>query len=95
MAEKRVALIIASYEYQDPDLQQLVAPAQDAEALARVLENPVIGGFEVQSLLNEPSYKVNEAIEAFFTGRKRDDLLLRPRLAKTSAPRTVLQGVGG
>ena len=76
MAEKRVALIIASYEYQDPDLRQLVAPAQDAEALARVLEDPGIGGFEVQSLLNEPSYKVNEAIEAFFTGRKRDDLLL-------------------
>ena len=76
MTEKRLALIIASYEYQDPDLRQLVAPAHDAEALARVLEDPVIGGFEVQSLLNEPSHKVNEAIEAFFTDRKREDLLL-------------------
>jgi len=54
----------------------LVAPSQDAEALARVLADPAIGGFEVQTLLNEPSYEVNRAIEAFFTDRKRDDLLL-------------------
>ncbi len=76
MAEKRVALIIASYQYEDADLRQLVAPAQDAEALARVLADPAIGDFEVQTLLNEPSYEVNQAIEAFFADRKRDDLLL-------------------
>jgi len=76
MAEKRVALIIASYQYEDADLRQLVAPAQDAEALARVLADPTIGDFEVQTLLNEPSYKVNRTIEAFFADRKRDDLLL-------------------
>ena len=57
-SEKRLALIIASYEYQDPDLQQLVAPAQDAEALARVLQDPDIGGFEVQTLLNEPALRL-------------------------------------
>ncbi|MCK4315092.1 MAG: caspase family protein, partial [Anaerolineae bacterium] len=76
MTEKRVALIIASTQYQDADLRQLVAPAQDAEAQARVLQDPDIGGFAVQTLLNEPSYKVNEAVEAFFTDRKRGDLLL-------------------
>ena len=76
MTERRLALIIASYEYQDPDLRRLVAPAQDAEALARVLEDPAIGGFEVQTLLNEPSHEANRTIEAFFTERKRDDLLL-------------------
>jgi formylglycine-generating enzyme required for sulfatase activity len=76
MTEKRFALIIASYQYQDTDLRQLVAPAQDAEALARVLKDPTIGGFEVQTLLNEPSYKVNQEIEAFFADRRRDDLLL-------------------
>jgi hypothetical protein len=76
MTEKRVALIVASYQYEDADLRQLVAPAQDAEALARVLADPAIGSFEVQMLLNELSYKVNRAIEAFFTDRKRDDLLL-------------------
>jgi hypothetical protein len=74
MTERRVALIIASYQYEDPDLQQLVAPAQDAEALARVLEDPAMGGFEVQTLLNEPSYRVNQEIEAFFADRGRDDL---------------------
>jgi len=76
MTEKRRALIIASYEYQDPDLRRLVAPAQDAEALARVLQDPAIGGFQVQTLLNERSYKVTQAIEAFFTDSKLDDLLL-------------------
>lgn len=76
MTEKRFVLIVASYEFQDPDLRRLVAPAQDAEALARVLTDPAIGGFEVQSLLNQPSYKVGPTIETFFTDRKRDDLLL-------------------
>jgi uncharacterized caspase-like protein len=76
MTEKRCALIIASYEYEDTDLRRLVAPAQDAEALARVLADPAIGGFEVQTLLNEPSYQVNPAIETFFADRKRDDLIL-------------------
>jgi formylglycine-generating enzyme required for sulfatase activity/uncharacterized protein YcfJ len=76
MTEKRVALIIASYQYDDAKLRRLVAPAQDAEGLTRALSNPVIGNFEVQTLLNEPSYKVNEAIESFFADRKRDDLLL-------------------
>jgi hypothetical protein len=66
MTEKRFALIIASYQYEDADLRQLVAPAQDAEDLARVLADPAIGGFEVQTLLNEPSYQVNPAIETFF-----------------------------
>lgn len=76
MTENRRALIVASYQYQDPALRQLVAPAQDAEALARVLQDPAIGGFQVQTLLNEPSHKVTQAIEAFFTDRKLDDLLL-------------------
>ncbi len=76
MSNRRLALIIASYEYQDDSLRQLVAPAQDAEALAQVLRDPGIGGYEVQSLLNEPSHEVTQAIEAFFVDRKRDDLLL-------------------
>ncbi|MCP4541177.1 MAG: SUMF1/EgtB/PvdO family nonheme iron enzyme [Chloroflexi bacterium] len=76
MSDRRLALIIASHKYQDPDLRQLVAPTQDAKVLARVLQDPAIGGYEVQSLLNEPSHKVTQAIEAFFIERKRDDLLL-------------------
>ncbi len=76
MSDRRLALIIASYKYQDDSLRQLIAPAQDAEALAQVLRDPAIGGYEVQSLLNEPSHKVTQAIETFFVDRKRDDLLL-------------------
>jgi uncharacterized caspase-like protein len=72
----RFALIIATSNYEDKGLQQLVAPPQDAEALARVLSDSAIGGFEVDILLNEPSFSTNLKIEAFFTDRKRDDLLL-------------------
>ena len=76
MAENRSALIVAVSEYQDAGLRQLVAPAQDAEALARVLGDPAIGGFAVKTLLNQPSHQVNREIEAFFANRAKDDLLL-------------------
>lgn len=76
MAENRSALIIAVSEYQDAGLRQLVAPAQDAVALARVLGDPAIGGFTVKILLNQPLDQVNREIEAFFTSGAKDDLLL-------------------
>ena len=76
MDEKKSALVIASSRYEDALLRQLVAPAQDATALAGVLGNPTIGGFEVKQLIDEPSYKVAQAIEEFFSGRRRDDLLV-------------------
>lgn len=41
----------------DSDLRRLIAPAQDAKALAEVLRDPEIGGFEVKTLLDKPSYK--------------------------------------
>ena len=72
----RSALIIASREYQDPGLRQLRAPVRDAEALARVLGDPNIGGFEVQTLIDAPSYEVCEAIEDFFADRSPNDVLL-------------------
>ena len=76
MDENRSALIVAVSEYQDAGLRQLVAPAQDAEALARVLGDPTIGGFAVKTLLNQPSHQVNREIEVFFANRAREDLLL-------------------
>lgn len=75
-AGARSALIIASREYQDPGLRQLRAPVHDAEALARVLEDPNIGGFEIRTLIDTSSYKVCEAVEDFFADRSPDDLLL-------------------
>ncbi|HEY0796964.1 MAG TPA: caspase family protein [Acidisarcina sp.] len=76
MSENRSALVVASWEYQDADLRRLVAPANDAEALARVLRDPKMGGFEVTTLLNKTSREMSEEIEGFFLNRKRDDLLL-------------------
>jgi photosystem II stability/assembly factor-like uncharacterized protein len=75
MGEK-LALIIATSQYKDTALRQLIAPAQDAESLARVLESPAIGGFQVRILVNEPSSKVNLEIEDFCDNRNRDDLLV-------------------
>jgi hypothetical protein len=72
----RSALIVANYEYADPGLRRLRAPASDAEALAGVLSDPEIGGFEVRTLLNEPAHEVNLAVEEFFADRQPDDLLL-------------------
>jgi hypothetical protein len=52
------------------------APASDARALAAVLRDPGIGGFEVRTLRNEPAHEVNLAVEEFFADRRPDDLLL-------------------
>ena len=76
MSESKSALIIANFRYEDPDLRQLVAPAEDAQSLARVLADPTLGGFEVRTLINEPSHKVCQEIEDFCENRKRDDLLV-------------------
>jgi WD40 repeat protein len=76
MEVTRSALIVASYDYEDPGLRQLRAPARDADALARVLNDPGIGGFEVRTMLNEPEHVVSEAVEEFFADRRPDDLLL-------------------
>jgi Caspase domain len=72
----RSALIVASSDYTDTGLRRLRAPASDAQALAAVLHDPGIGGFEVRTLLNEPAHEVNLAVEEFFADRQPDDLLL-------------------
>ena len=76
MSGQRKALIVASDDYADPGLQRLRAPASDARALAAVLRDPEIGGFEVRTLLNEPAHEVNLAVEEFFADRQPADLLL-------------------
>jgi hypothetical protein len=76
MADRRHALIVASSRYDDPDLQRLIAPGADAAALADVLGDPAIGGFEVKSVHNKPMATILEEIDGFFEGGRRDDLLL-------------------
>jgi uncharacterized caspase-like protein len=74
---RRVALLVATYCYQDAGLRQLTAPGHDAEALADVLRNPEIADFDdVTILVNEPHHVVGDAIGVFYHNRRRDDLTL-------------------
>jgi Caspase domain len=76
MADGRYALIVASSRYSDATLTQLEAPVHDARSLATVLSTPAIGDFDVTTLADEPASKVMQEIEAFFDGRRREDLVL-------------------
>ena len=76
MSGTRVALLIGCSHYDDPGFQQLTAPVRDLDGLTRVLVNPEIGDFAVDTLSDELSSTVNEKIEEFFANRKPDDLLL-------------------
>lgn len=72
----RLALIIANAEFQDGRFSRLVAPNQDAPALAEVLQNPEIGNFETTSVINAGHETVAKAINRLYRQRKKDDLLL-------------------
>lgn len=73
---RRLALLVATYQYQDAGLRRLTTPAHDAEVFAAVLADPAIAGFEVTILINEPHHVVGQAIGDFYRGRRRDDLTL-------------------
>ena len=76
MSEARSALIVASTRYRDPNLRRLRSPTHDAKALAAVLGEPGIGGFEVNVSLDEPEHLVRRKLAGFFKTPERDDLLL-------------------
>ncbi|MEH1921419.1 caspase, EACC1-associated type [Nostoc sp.] len=72
----KVALLIGVSKY-EPGLTPLPAAAKDVEAMQRVLLNPEIGGFDDVTLLINPQRQVmDEAIEALFANRQKDDLVL-------------------
>ncbi|MEU9141965.1 caspase family protein [Streptomyces sp. NPDC048404] len=73
---RRFALLVATYEYEDEGLGQLTAPGHDAEALAEVLSDPDIAGFEVTILVNEPRHRIGAVLGDFFRDRRHDDLTL-------------------
>lgn len=78
---KRLALLIASENYENKELKEnrLGAPKNDILELSRILKNQEIGGFDVEFSPNESSQKVRERIEKFFkykTQRREDTLLL-------------------
>jgi hypothetical protein len=60
---KRVALVIANSEYEDPNLTRLMTPGEDASGLAEVLCDAETGVFdEVITLINEPAITIRRAI---------------------------------
>src|SRR5215207_2305248 len=76
MDGKRKALIVASDEYDHEGLRRLLAPTADAEALARVLGDPNIGGFDVEVVRNEPAHVIQGHIEELFSESRAEDVLL-------------------
>ncbi len=75
-APARRALIIANDTYDHTSLSQLRAPEADARALAAVLGDPEIGGFDVSIVHNAASYEVQSHIDDLFADSRPDDLLL-------------------
>ena len=76
MSGQRKALIVANDEYEQEGLRHLLAPAADAEALARVLGDRLIGDFAVQVMRNEPAHVIQAQIEELFTESRSEDVLL-------------------
>jgi hypothetical protein len=72
----RLALVVANSDYADQSLRQLRAPGHDADALARVLGDPAVGGFQVEVLKDADERTIRRRIAAFVADRERDDLLL-------------------
>jgi hypothetical protein len=73
---QRKALIIANDEYDQEALQDLLAPAADAEALGRVLGDRQIGDFTVQVVRNESAHVIQAHVEELFSESRPDDVLL-------------------
>ncbi|WP_433297166.1 caspase family protein [Actinoplanes sp. CA-030573] len=76
MADRRLALIVAVDRYDHSALHRLAAPAADADALAGVLGDPELGGFEVQVLANPTSSEIRESVESRLADRNTSDLVL-------------------
>ncbi len=76
MAGVRKALIIANDVYEHDGLKHLLAPAADARALAGVLGDAQIGGFDVHVVRNEPAYVIEGQIEDLFSDSRSEDVLL-------------------
>ncbi len=71
----KYALIIGNSEYSQ--LSKLVTPVEDVRALAGVLMDPRIGGFQaVQTLIDRPFSELQRQIAYFYDGHRTDHLLL-------------------
>lgn len=76
---KKHALVIGNNQHDDPNWHDLKTPEHDAEAMAAVLTEPQIGGFDrVIKLLNASVLQMRIAIAELFdpAAHQPDDLLL-------------------
>jgi hypothetical protein len=73
---RKRALIIAVQHYRDARLVELPSAAADAAQFAAVLADQTVGGFDVETLIDEGWATAGRRIEAFFRQAERDDLLL-------------------
>jgi uncharacterized caspase-like protein len=74
----KLALLIGVSEY-ERGLNPLPASVKDIQAIAKVLQHPEMGGFaqtDIQTLQNPDSQTMQEAIEALFSDRRKDDLVV-------------------
>lgn len=76
MPGRRLALVVATDRYDDPTLRGLAAPGADAAALADVLGDPDLGGFEVDVLNNPTSWVAAAHVERLLCERHSSDLVL-------------------
>ena len=75
MAGRRSALLIGADTYLPP-FPKLAAPSRDIQAIAQVLQNQAIGGYEVTRLLNRNESELKDAILPFFEEAAEEDTLL-------------------
>lgn len=74
---RRYALVIGNSNYRDERITDLKSAVVDAERFAEVLSDPNVGAFtHVETLLNKTHDMIEHAIEKFFKGKLREDLLL-------------------
>ena len=73
----KVALLIGVSEFADTALTSLPAALRDINAVQTALNDPEMGGFDEVRLLENPDRQpMEEAIDALFRDRQKDDLVL-------------------
>jgi branched-chain amino acid transport system substrate-binding protein len=75
-AGSSLALIIATSSYADPTLTSLRAPGQDARDLADVLGDEAIGGYHVETVIDETVGAIQHRVAQFCSCADLSDLVL-------------------
>ena len=77
MTEQRYAILIASSQFEDQNLQKLQCPENDVDGLDRILKSEEYGNFSnTIPLKNTPHHKVQEEIDRVIQTADKDDLIL-------------------